>query len=69
MANATPALQAAQSATNEIPVLGTSVTEYGVAALKGQTLRQRARNLIEIAHPDFRDELKAEYEKRFHCKY
>ena len=45
------------------------VTEYGVAALKGQTLRQRARNLIEIAHPDFRDGLKAEYEKRFHCKY
>ena len=45
------------------------VTEYGGAALKGQTLRQRARNLIEIAHPDFRDELKAEYEKRFHCKY
>ena len=31
MANATPALQAAAHATNEIPVLGTSVTEYGVA--------------------------------------
>ena len=31
MANATPALQAAQAATNTIPVLGTSVTEYGVA--------------------------------------
>ncbi|MCC8127329.1 MAG: ABC transporter substrate-binding protein [Clostridiales bacterium] len=31
MANATPALQAAQAGTNEIPVLGTSVTEYGVA--------------------------------------
>jgi len=31
MANATPALQAAQAATNEIPILGTSVTEYGVA--------------------------------------
>ena len=31
LANATPALQAAQAATNEIPVLGTSVTEYGVA--------------------------------------
>ena len=45
------------------------VTEYGVAALKGQTLRQRARNLIEIAHPDFRDALKEEYEKRFHQKY
>ena len=31
MANATPALQAAQSATNTIPILGTSITEYGVA--------------------------------------
>ena len=31
MANATPALQAAYNATVEIPILGTSVTEYGVA--------------------------------------
>jgi len=31
MANATPALQAAQAATTTIPVLGTSITEYGVA--------------------------------------
>ena len=31
MANATPALQAAVAATNTIPILGTSVTEYGVA--------------------------------------
>ncbi len=31
MANATPALQAAASATDSIPVLGTSITEYGVA--------------------------------------
>ena len=31
LANATPALQAAQAGTNEIPILGTSVTEYGVA--------------------------------------
>ena len=31
MANATPALQACASATTEIPILGTSVTEYGVA--------------------------------------
>ena len=40
-----------------------------VAALKGRTLRQRARALIEIAHPDFRDALKEEYERRFHCAY
>ena len=31
MANATPALQAASAATGDIPVLGTSITEYGVA--------------------------------------
>ena len=31
MANATPALQAAANATSDIPILGTSVTEYGVA--------------------------------------
>lgn len=31
MANATPALQAAFAATEEIPILGTSITEYGVA--------------------------------------
>ena len=31
LANATPALQAMASATTEIPILGTSVTEYGVA--------------------------------------
>ena len=31
MANATPALQNAQAATADIPILGTSVTEYGVA--------------------------------------
>jgi len=31
MCNATPALQAASQATGDIPILGTSVTEYGVA--------------------------------------
>jgi 4-hydroxybutyrate CoA-transferase len=33
------------------------VTEYGVAELFGLSLRERAKRLIEIAHPDFRDEL------------
>ena len=31
LANATPALQSAAAATNSIPILGTSITEYGVA--------------------------------------
>jgi 4-hydroxybutyrate CoA-transferase len=33
------------------------VTEYGVAALYGRTIRQRARQLIAVAHPDFRKAL------------
>lgn len=33
------------------------VTEYGVASLHGKSVRQRARELIGIAHPKFRDEL------------
>ncbi|MER2598337.1 MAG: acetyl-CoA hydrolase/transferase C-terminal domain-containing protein [Caldilineales bacterium] len=32
-------------------------TEYGIASLHGKTLRQRAQELINIAHPAFRDEL------------
>ena len=41
------------------------VTEYGVAQLRGQTLRERAKRLIAIAHPKFRAELAEEYAKRF----
>src|SRR6266545_3447663 len=39
------------------------VTEYGTAYLHGQSLRQRADALIQIAHPDFRDEL-TEYARK-----
>ncbi len=35
------------------------VTEYGVAELYGKSIRQRALNLINVAHPNFRDELTA----------
>ena len=35
------------------------ITEYGVAELRGATVRERAAALAEIAHPDFRDELRA----------
>ena len=45
------------------------VTEYGIAKLKGRTNRQRAKNLINIAHPDFRADLKKVYEQRFHCSF
>jgi len=33
------------------------VTEFGIAELRGKTLRQRAQALIEVAHPDHRESL------------
>jgi 4-hydroxybutyrate CoA-transferase len=38
----------------------TVVTEWGVAELFGNSLRERARSLIAIAHPDFRADLQRE---------
>lgn len=34
------------------------VTEYGIAPLRGRSVRQRVENLIAVAHPDFRAELR-----------
>ncbi|MDS0527888.1 4-hydroxybutyrate CoA-transferase [Clostridium sp. SHJSY1] len=45
------------------------VTEFGIAELKGKTLKERARALINIAHPDFKDELIREWENRFKVKF
>lgn len=36
------------------------ITEYGIANLFGKTIKQRAKALIKIAHPDFREELERE---------
>jgi len=33
------------------------VTEYGIASLRGKSIRERALELIQVAHPDFRDGL------------
>lgn len=41
------------------------VTEYGVAYLFGKNLRQRAMSLLQIAHPNFRENLEMEIIKRF----
>jgi acyl-CoA hydrolase len=40
------------------------VTEFGIANLHGKTLRDRARSLINIAHPKFRNELECGAKKR-----
>ncbi|MGE5236895.1 MAG: acetyl-CoA hydrolase/transferase family protein [Acidobacteriota bacterium] len=40
------------------------VTEYGTASLFGKSLRERARELINVAHPGFREELRAAATRR-----
>ncbi|VWX46599.1 acetyl-CoA hydrolase/transferase family protein [Novosphingobium sp. 9U] len=42
------------SARTEVDVV---VTEFGAAELKGQSLAERGRRLVAVAHPDFREEL------------
>ena len=42
------------------------VTEYGIATLRGKTLRQRAGELIAVAHPDVRAELRSAAQASFH---
>ncbi|MFH1155506.1 MAG: acetyl-CoA hydrolase/transferase C-terminal domain-containing protein [Pseudomonadota bacterium] len=44
------------------------VTEYGVADLRGRSVAERAEALINIAHPDFRSGLQAEFELTYNRK-
>lgn len=39
------------------------VTEYGIAWLRGRNVAERAEALIQIAHPDFREELRAQVQQ------
>lgn len=41
------------------------VTEYGIAKMRGNTLGERTRQLIAIAHPNFREELRAQAKRWF----
>ena len=41
------------------------VTEHGIAHLRGKTVRDRAQELIAIAHPDFRSELRREANRAY----
>lgn len=54
VANLTPGAHVSTS-KNDVDYV---VTEFGVARLRGRSLRDRAAMLIEIAHPDFREELR-----------
>ena len=45
------------------PLADFIVTEYGIASMQGKSQRQRAEELIAIAHPDFRAELRKEAQR------
>lgn len=60
-----PAFEAGTTVTTTRTDAHYIVTEYGVANLRGKSLRQRAELLIGIAHPKFRDQLWAAYNDRY----
>jgi len=55
--------QPGQSVTTSRYDVDYVATEFGIAALRGKTLRQRCEALIEIAHQDFRDQLRDDCSK------
>jgi acyl-CoA hydrolase len=56
----TPALKEGAGVVTTRAHVRTVVTEWGVAELWGKSLRERAKALIAVAHPDHRDFLASE---------
>lgn len=54
-----PRLAPGDAVTTQKNTVDKVVTEFGVAELRGRSIRQRTTALISIAHPSFRDELTA----------
>lgn len=61
----TPYLKQGAGVTTTRAHVHNVVTEYGIADLFGKNLKQRAKALIEIAHPDFREQLSRDAFERF----
>jgi 4-hydroxybutyrate CoA-transferase len=60
-----PMLDAGSVVTSPRGFVHHVVTEYGIANLKGKSIRQRIDELVSIAHPDFRSELRAEAKRLY----
>ena len=58
-----PRLTAGNIVTIPRNIVDIVVTEYGVARLRGKSVRQRVEELIAVAHPDFRQELRDQARK------
>ena len=61
-----PRLHPGAAVTTFKNIVDNVVTEYGVAELRGSSIAERTRRLIDIAHPQFREELTTEARK---CGY
>ena len=57
MSRIVPQLHLGAAVTTFKNIVDRVVTEYGVAELRGSSIRERTERLIAIAHPKFRDEL------------
>ena len=55
-----PALERGAGVVTTRALVDYVVTEYGIAELRGRSIAERARDLINISHPDFREELSRE---------
>ena len=60
MSRIAPALDAGSAVTTSRNDVHYIVTEYGAAELRGKSIRERAKALIAITHPDFREKLTAQ---------
>lgn len=58
-----PWLEAGTIVTTSRVDLDYVVTEYGVASLRGRSVRERIQELINISHPNFRDYLRSEVKR------
>ena len=58
-----PTLEPGSVVTAQRAFVDYVVTEYGIAELRGKSLRQRAAALIEVAHPEFRPDLMREAQR------
>ena len=61
-----PTLEPGSVVTAQRAFVDYVVTEYGIAELRGKSLKQRAATLIEVAHPDFQADLRREAKRIYH---
>ena len=67
ISSVTPSLTAGSVVTLSRNQVDYVITEYGIARMRGMSVRDRVNNLIAVAHPDFRAELRREADRLMLC--